>query len=161
MSAESSVDLLERAQAGDRAALDAPVARYLPRLRRSASGRLPRWARDRADTQDLVRMWWRREYSDRASLRSGTRRSTLQGTRPPHWNASAQISGGPTRGTIAMNWFLASGISSTTRRSVRNDPSETTAGGSNAFRRDTRSTRSRGQDASVPDRAARRQESVR
>ena len=29
-------------------------ARYLPRLRRWASGRLPRWARDAGDTQDLV-----------------------------------------------------------------------------------------------------------
>ena len=51
---ESSVDLLDRARAGDRAALDALVARYLPRLQRWASGRLPRWARDIADTQDLV-----------------------------------------------------------------------------------------------------------
>ena len=46
--------LLERARAGDRAALDSLVARYLPRLQRWASGRLPRWARDLADTQDLV-----------------------------------------------------------------------------------------------------------
>jgi RNA polymerase sigma-70 factor (ECF subfamily) len=30
------------------------MARHLPRLRRWASGRLPRWARDIADTQDLV-----------------------------------------------------------------------------------------------------------
>ena len=51
---DSSLTLLERAQAGDRAALDALVARYLPRLQRWASGRLPRWARDLADTQDLV-----------------------------------------------------------------------------------------------------------
>jgi RNA polymerase sigma-70 factor (ECF subfamily) len=51
---ESSVDLLDRARAGDQAALDALVARYLPRLQRWASGRLPRWARDIADTQDLV-----------------------------------------------------------------------------------------------------------
>ena len=50
----SSLTLLERAQAGDRAALDALVTRYLPRLQRWASGRLPRWARDVADTQDLV-----------------------------------------------------------------------------------------------------------
>lgn len=54
MSAESSLDLLERARAGDRSALEALVARYLPRLRRWAGGRLPRWARDLADTQDLV-----------------------------------------------------------------------------------------------------------
>ena len=30
------------------------IARYLPRLQRWATGRLPRWARDMADTQDLV-----------------------------------------------------------------------------------------------------------
>ena len=52
--AESSMDLLERARAGDASALDALMARHLPRLRRWASGRLPRWARDMSDTQDLV-----------------------------------------------------------------------------------------------------------
>jgi len=52
--AESSLDLLARAQAGDAAALDTLITRYLPRLRRWASGRLPAWARDLADTQDLV-----------------------------------------------------------------------------------------------------------
>jgi RNA polymerase sigma-70 factor (ECF subfamily) len=46
--------LLERAQAGDRAALESLLARYLPRLQRWATGRLPRWARDMADTQDRV-----------------------------------------------------------------------------------------------------------
>lgn len=50
----SSLTLLERAQAGDRAALESLIARYLPRLQRWATGRLPRWARDLADTQDLV-----------------------------------------------------------------------------------------------------------
>jgi RNA polymerase sigma-70 factor (ECF subfamily) len=34
--------------------MDALFARYLPILRRWASGRLPRWARDMADTHDLV-----------------------------------------------------------------------------------------------------------
>lgn len=50
----SSLTLLERAQGGDRVALEALIKRYLPRLQRWASGRLPRWARDIADTQDLV-----------------------------------------------------------------------------------------------------------
>src|SRR6185436_18170535 len=50
----SSLTLLTRAQAGDRAALDALIARYLPRLQRWATGRLPRWAREMSDTQDLV-----------------------------------------------------------------------------------------------------------
>lgn len=53
-SCETSLDLLERAKAGDPHALDALIARYLPRLRRWAHGRLPSWARDLADTQDLV-----------------------------------------------------------------------------------------------------------
>jgi RNA polymerase sigma-70 factor (ECF subfamily) len=51
---ESSLDLLVRAQAGDQSALNILMTRHLPRLRRWASGRLPRWARDVADTQDLV-----------------------------------------------------------------------------------------------------------
>jgi len=50
----SSLTLLERAQSGDRAALNSLIARYLPRLQRWATGRLPRWARDMSDTQDLV-----------------------------------------------------------------------------------------------------------
>lgn len=50
----SSLTLLERARAGDRVALESLIARYLPRMQRWASGRLPQWARDMADTQDLV-----------------------------------------------------------------------------------------------------------
>ena len=52
--ADTTYVLLERAKAGDRGALDALFARHIPILRRWASGRLPRWARDIADTQDLV-----------------------------------------------------------------------------------------------------------
>jgi RNA polymerase sigma-70 factor (ECF subfamily) len=51
---DSSLTLLERAQAGDQAALESLIARYLPRMQRWASGRLPRWARDMSDTQDIV-----------------------------------------------------------------------------------------------------------
>lgn len=54
VSADSTVDLLARARAGDARALEPLFARYLPRLRRWASGRLPAWARDAVDTQDLV-----------------------------------------------------------------------------------------------------------
>ncbi len=53
-SVESSVDLLLRARAGDDAALDTLLARYLPRLRRWASGRLPWGARTMVDTGDVV-----------------------------------------------------------------------------------------------------------
>jgi RNA polymerase sigma-70 factor (ECF subfamily) len=51
---ESTLSLLTRARAGDREAMDDLFARYLPLLRRWAAGRLPRWARDLADTPDLV-----------------------------------------------------------------------------------------------------------
>jgi RNA polymerase sigma-70 factor (ECF subfamily) len=52
--ADSTFELLARVRAGDDGALEPLFARYLPRLRRWASGRLPRWARDAGDTQDLV-----------------------------------------------------------------------------------------------------------
>lgn len=51
---ESSVELLERARAGDRGAFDELIRRYLPALRSWASGRLPRDARNLLDTDDLV-----------------------------------------------------------------------------------------------------------
>ena len=52
--ADRMSDLLDRARAGDEEALNALLARHLPTLGRWASGRLPRWARDIADTTDLV-----------------------------------------------------------------------------------------------------------
>lgn len=51
---QSTLTLLERARAGDSEALNVLIARFLPRLRRWATGRLPGWARDLADTHDLV-----------------------------------------------------------------------------------------------------------
>jgi RNA polymerase sigma factor (sigma-70 family) len=51
---ETTFRLLERVRAGDEVALEALFARYLVPLRRWARGRLPRWARDARDTQDLV-----------------------------------------------------------------------------------------------------------
>jgi RNA polymerase sigma factor (sigma-70 family) len=51
---ESSIELLAKVRAGDDDALERLLARHLPRLRRWASGRLPPWARDRGDTDDLV-----------------------------------------------------------------------------------------------------------
>ena len=50
----ATADLIARARGGDRAALEELFARHLPSLKRWASGRLPRWARDIADTTDLV-----------------------------------------------------------------------------------------------------------
>jgi RNA polymerase sigma-70 factor (ECF subfamily) len=51
---ESTGQLIERARTGDAAAVDQLCQRHRQPLRRWASGRLPRWARDAADTDDLV-----------------------------------------------------------------------------------------------------------
>jgi len=51
---DTTFDLVERAKAGDSDALNHLFARFLPSLRRWASGRLPRWTRDLMDTDDLV-----------------------------------------------------------------------------------------------------------
>lgn len=48
---ESTFSLIERARAGDKQALERLFARHLERW---ATGRLPKWARDLADTDDLV-----------------------------------------------------------------------------------------------------------
>ena len=50
----SSITLIQRARAGDSEALEQLCKRYLPRLTNWAQGRLPRWARDLLDTEDLV-----------------------------------------------------------------------------------------------------------
>src|SRR5438876_10870767 len=52
--AESTFQLIGRFRKGDRQALELLFARHLPRLQRWAKGRLPKWPRDVADTQDLV-----------------------------------------------------------------------------------------------------------
>jgi len=50
----ATVDLLRLSKAGDEKARDELLGRYLPRLRRWASGRLPMRARSLFDTADLV-----------------------------------------------------------------------------------------------------------
>jgi len=49
-----TTDLLYKAKQGDNSALDVLMSRYLPRLYRWASGRLPLHARSLFDTSDLV-----------------------------------------------------------------------------------------------------------
>jgi RNA polymerase sigma-70 factor (ECF subfamily) len=51
---DSTFQLISRARAGDEAAIERLFTRHLKPLQRWASGRLPRWARDLADTDDLV-----------------------------------------------------------------------------------------------------------
>src|SRR5688572_26960298 len=51
---ESTFQLIERARAGDQEAMERLFARHLKPLQRWTRSRLPRWARDLADTDDLV-----------------------------------------------------------------------------------------------------------
>ena len=51
---DDTMSLLARARAGDEGALEQLFARHAPALKRWASGRLPRWARDVSDTSDVV-----------------------------------------------------------------------------------------------------------
>ena len=50
----STRELIDRARQGDQDAVEQLFARHLRPLQRWASGRLPQWARDFADTDDLV-----------------------------------------------------------------------------------------------------------
>lgn len=54
VSVESTLELLVRVRSGDAAALDRLFGRYLVPLTRWARGRLPNWARQMRDTDDLV-----------------------------------------------------------------------------------------------------------
>lgn len=53
-SLDSTFHLIARVRAGDREALERLFARHLPPLQRWARGRLPKWARQLTDTDDLV-----------------------------------------------------------------------------------------------------------
>lgn len=50
----STLELVDRARLGDAGAIERLFARHFPPLRRWARGRLPVWARDLADTDDVV-----------------------------------------------------------------------------------------------------------
>lgn len=54
VSEETSLSLLARAQRGDAVAMEALMGRYLTRLQRWASGRVPARARSLLDTDDVV-----------------------------------------------------------------------------------------------------------
>jgi RNA polymerase sigma-70 factor (ECF subfamily) len=51
---DSTLHVLERAQGGDELAAKILIERALPSVRRWARGRLPRYARSHADTEDVV-----------------------------------------------------------------------------------------------------------
>lgn len=52
--ASATADLIERSRHGDGEAVEILFTRHIPVLRRWATGRLPKWARDISDTGDLV-----------------------------------------------------------------------------------------------------------
>jgi len=54
LSSDSTLHVLERAQGGDTAAARVLMERALPSVRRWARGRLPKYARGDADTEDVV-----------------------------------------------------------------------------------------------------------
>ncbi len=54
LSSDSTLDVLARAQDGDSAAARVLMERALPSVKRWARGRLPRYARSDADTEDVV-----------------------------------------------------------------------------------------------------------
>ena len=54
VSEETSLSLLDRAQKGDAVAMEALMGRYLSRLQRWATGRVPARARSLLDTDDVV-----------------------------------------------------------------------------------------------------------
>jgi RNA polymerase sigma-70 factor, ECF subfamily len=68
-SATSSLMLLKQVRDGDAQALNRLLQRYLPRLSRWASGRLPRWCRDLSDTDDLVQDTLSRSLSNLSRFR--------------------------------------------------------------------------------------------
>ena len=87
---DSTFDLIERVRQGDQEALERLFARHLTPLQRWASGRLPRWARDLADTDDLVQ--------DTLLERSRvSRTSSLAGRRAPGVPAAGGAQSPPRR----------------------------------------------------------------
>src|SRR6188508_2528448 len=60
---DSTAVLIQRVREGDKDSLERLIHRHLAPLRRYASGRLPRWARDLADTDDLVQDTLLRTFS--------------------------------------------------------------------------------------------------
>jgi len=60
---DSTAVLIQRVREGDKDSLERLMQRHVAPLRRYVSGRLPRWARDLADTDDLVQDTLLRTFS--------------------------------------------------------------------------------------------------
>lgn len=100
---ESSFELLVRARAGDAPALEELCARYVPRLRRWAHGRLPASARGAVDTHDLVQDTMARvvkriqgfEPSHEAAFQAYVRQALMNRVRDEIRRAKRQPAPGP------------------------------------------------------------------
>ena len=98
---QSSLALLERARAGDVEAINILAGRYLPRLQRWASGRLPVWARGLTETQDVVQESVYRafgrldafEFRGEGSLQAYLRQAVLNRIRSEIRNAARRPGG--------------------------------------------------------------------
>jgi RNA polymerase sigma factor (sigma-70 family) len=86
---DTTQTLVRLAAEGNREAADALFVRYAPAIRRWAHGRLPRWARDIADTNDLVqetllqtfRNLHRFDYRGQGALHAYLRQGVMNGIR--------------------------------------------------------------------------------
>jgi RNA polymerase sigma-70 factor (ECF subfamily) len=104
LDAEDTLRLLTEARGGSASALDRLFERYIPGLRAWASGRLPAWARDLADTHDLVQEAAFRvfrklndfEYRGEGALKAYLRQALMNGIR----NEIRRVRGRPTAGTL-------------------------------------------------------------
>jgi hypothetical protein len=98
---DSTAVLIQRVRDGDKDSLERLIQRHLAPLRRYVSGRLPGWARDLADTDDLVQETLLRTFlkMEAFEVRGGcaSLRSQCVGARVPMITASR----GPTRLTSA------------------------------------------------------------
>lgn len=111
---ETTLALFHRAAEGDRHAADQLFARYMPALQRWARGRLPQWARDIADTTDIVqdamlqtfRNLHRVEYRGQGALHAYLRQAVLNRIREELRRRSTS----PGKGTLDPS-FPHAGIS--------------------------------------------------
>jgi RNA polymerase sigma-70 factor (ECF subfamily) len=72
LSSDSTVHVLERARNGDVSAARVLMERALPSVRRWARGRLPRYARGSADTEDIVQDAFLRTFKNLKAFRHHT-----------------------------------------------------------------------------------------
>lgn len=90
---DSTVSLLARFRAGDEIARDRLLARYLPILRRWAHGRLPSYARQLADTDDLVQVSLLRAFNHMGSFEPRREGAFLLYLRRILWDPVARLVG--------------------------------------------------------------------